>query len=226
MDSFVKNWLFPIQCVGCGKEDQKELLCDECFSKIHLNQTLFCGQCRARLPEAKKICHKDFPYLLGMAADYDDKRMRDLITGLKFKFWREAEKPLGKILTTYTKGLGMNWKDRIFIPIPLSKQRERERGFNQSEMLARTLARVLSGRFDNEGLVRIKNTKPQSEMDFEKRHENIQGVFAVKNPEIFRNQKVVLVDDVVTSGATFHEAASVLKEAGAKNIVALAVAGA
>ena len=226
MTSLMKDWLFPVKCIGCGKEDEKELLCQRCFLEIKINQTLFCGKCRARLPENKKICHKDFPYILGMATDYDERRVSELISGFKFKFWEEAAKPLGKVLIEYARNLPLKREGSLIVPIPLSKQREKERGFNQSQILAEILAKGLGLRLDSTSLIRVRNAKPQSEMDFYKRLENVKGVFTTKNSNLLKNQKIILVDDVVTSGATFLEAATVLKEAGAKNIIAVAVAGA
>jgi len=226
MDFLVKDWLFPIRCVGCGREDEKELLCQACLEQIKVNQTLFCGQCRARLPESKKICHRDFPYVLGVATDYDDKKVGELVSGLKFKFWTEAVKPLGKILTEYAKNLPLGWHETFVVPIPLSRQREKERGFNQSRMLAEVLAKNMRGVLSGENLARIRNAKPQSEMDFHKRSENVSGVFAVRDRNLFAGRKIILVDDVVTSGSTFLEAAKTVKDAGAKSVVALAVAGA
>ena len=215
-----------MKCIGCGKEDGKELLCAKCLGEIKINQTLFCGKCRARLAENKKICHKDFPYTLGMATDYDERQVSELISGFKFKFWEEAAKPLGKILIEYSKNLPLKWKESLVVPIPLSRQRGRERGFNQSEIIAKTLADYFGAQFDSNNLERVRNAKPQSEMNFHKRLENVRGVFTVREGFLFSGQKIILVDDVVTSGATFFEAATVLKETGAKSIVAIAVAGA
>lgn len=226
MAFFAEDWLFPVKCAGCGKEDERELLCRECLGEIKINQTLFCGKCRARLPENQKICHKDFPYILGMAADYDDKNVSELISGLKFKFWEEAARPLGKILIKYAENLPLKWKEALIVPVPLSKKRERERGFNQSEILAEILARNFGCGLDVDNLERTKNAKPQSEMDFYRRKENVRGVFAVKGKNPFSNRKIILVDDVVTSGATLFEATIALKNAGVKSVVAIAVAGA
>lgn len=220
----VRNWLFPMRCLKCGEEDQEEMLCGKCLAGIKINQTLFCGECRARLADNKKICHKDFPYILGAATDYEGV-VNDLITGMKFKFWKEAGRPLQKILVSYAKNLPIDWKKSIVIPIPLSTQRERERGFNQSAILAATLQDNFGAKV-YEGLTRVKNSKPQSETDFYKRRENVLGVFQVKNNSDLVGKKVILVDDVVTSGATFLEAAKVLKEADVRSVVAIAVAAA
>lgn len=226
MAPLLNDWLFPLKCVVCGKEDVRELLCEKCFAEIRIKETLFCGECRARLAGGKKICHKNFPYVLGMATDYDEPGVRELISGFKFKFWTEAAKPLGKILATYARKLPIKWEKALILPVPLSRQRERERGFNQSRILAEEFAKDIGSQLEFGVLVRVKNSKPQSELDFHKRLENVRGVFAVQNREILKGQKIVLIDDVVTSGSTFFEAASILKEAGARGIIAIAVAGA
>lgn len=210
--------------MGCRDEKEGDLLCSGCFRNIKINKTFFCGECRARLPENKKICHKSFPYVLGAATDYEGV-VNELITGMKFKFWKEARRPLQKILAVYAENLPVNWAEIMVIPIPLSGQRERERGFNQAMVLAEMFREKFGAKiFDR--LERIRNSRPQSETDFQKRRENVAGVFQVKNVQGLEGRRVVLVDDVVTSGATFFEAAKTLKKVGVKSITAIAVASA
>lgn len=165
------------------------------------------------------------PYVLGAATDYADDIIRELIHGLKFNYLRKAAEPLGALLTTYARTLPQEiFSNAIIVPIPLGKKRYNERGFNQAELIARTLAKSLAIPLSSNFLVRTRETKAQSEIrDREERAQNVQACFVIQE-EIDPKTTIILVDDVTTSGSTFHEAAQVLKSAGAKKIFALAVA--
>lgn len=231
----IADLLFPRQCVSCrktlGPNDSHpetplgNVLCESCFKGIVLNHTFFCGKCRARLPNGKKICHRDVPYILAAAADYGkNEAVRALIHNLKFNFLEAAAEPLGLLLAQYAAELNIFKEPRLIIPIPLSKQRRRERGFNQAELLARSLSKRFGAPLVTP-LERLKNSPPQSGAQNAKaRAVNVAGCFSVSDPAAVLGKRVVLVDDVTTSGATFLEAARALKNAGVKNILALAVA--
>jgi ComF family protein len=220
-------------CVACGDSIARGVLCATCRQGIVGFDTLFCGTCAARLPDQKKICHKDAPFMLGAAGPYDDDALRALIHALKFQGIAAAAEPLAEILAAYVVRLGLDlggdsggsggaW---TVTPVPLSPQRARARGFNQSALIARPLARALGAPFDERLLARIAHRKPQSATeDIFERRENIKGCFALAPGANVQNKKIILVDDVTTSGTTFTEAARVLKLGGAKKILALAVA--
>jgi len=225
--NFIGDIFFPPACVQCGDSIARGVLCATCRESIDGFDTLFCGLCSARLPERKKICHRDSPYILGAAGRYDDDALRALIHALKFQGIMGAAEPLSEILVAYVARIGLDLHDYTAVPVPLSKERARARGFNQSALIARSFARVLGISFDEHLLTRIHHRKPQSETeDIFERRENIKGCFALTDAggDATRGKKIVLIDDVTTSGTTFSEAARVLKLGGAKKILALAVA--
>ncbi|HUC31377.1 MAG TPA: ComF family protein [Candidatus Paceibacterota bacterium] len=223
--NFIGDIFFPPACVGCGDSIARGVLCDTCRKGIDMFDTLFCGTCSARLPEQKKICHKDAPYLLGAAGQYDDGALRALIHALKFQGIAGAAEPLAGILVEYVARLDLDLKDFTVMPVPLSTKRARARGFNQSALIARPFAETLGLPFDDRVLTRVEHRKPQSETeDIFERRENIRGCFALADGAEVQGKKVILIDDVTTSGTTFNEAAHVLKTGGAKKILALAVA--
>jgi ComF family protein len=235
--NIIGDIFFPPVCVACGDSIARGVLCATCRQGIVGFDTLFCGTCAARLPDQKKICHKDAPFVLGAAAPYEDDALRALIHALKFQGIGAAAEPLAEILAAYVARLGLElgggkasagvsgssaW---TVTPVPLSPQRARARGFNQSALIAQALARALGAPFDEHLLARIAHRKPQSDTeDIFERRENIKGCFALAPGADVQNKKIVLVDDVTTSGTTFTEAARVLKLGGAKKILALAVA--
>ena len=99
---------FPPVCVGCGDSIAHGVLCATCLQGIVRFDTLFCGACAARLPDQKKICHKDAPFVLGAAAPYDDDALRALIHALKFQGIGAAAEPLAEILAAYVTRLGLD----------------------------------------------------------------------------------------------------------------------
>ena len=236
MLSFLFDVLFPPICLNCRQSVKHgETVCDSCFSGIKISKTFFCGKCYARLPAevstkaglatVKKICHQDFPYLLGAAADYQDTTVKHLVRNLKFGFIRSAARPLAFLLVHYAGNTNYPTTGFAVVPIPLSRARERQRGFNQSFLIAEIFANHFGLELNPDILIRNKNTKAQSEINnFAEKRGNVKNCFSVKRPDSVQGKNFILIDDVVTSGATFFEAAGALKRAGAKKIVALAAA--
>ncbi|HUZ93049.1 MAG TPA: double zinc ribbon domain-containing protein [Candidatus Paceibacterota bacterium] len=224
MPNRILDLLFPPRCVQCGAYADGRALCTRCAKSIRIHHSLFCGSCRARLPEGLKICHKSFPYILGAAADYDAPAIRSLIHALKFRSMQNAAVPLAEFLICYAATIPLP-ADALAVPVPLSVRRRRERGFNQAELIGGIFAGRFRMPFDPAALVRTKHAKPQSETKtLAERCENVKNCFAVPDAARVADRNIILIDDVTTSGTTFLEAASALKSAGAKKIIALAAA--
>ena len=236
--------LFPPICLNCqkylnaladadltrtnAKNTFNKILCDSCYSSIKINNTLFCPVCRARLANNEKICHFNSPYLLAAATNYDDPVIQNLIHYFKYKGLENLSPILGEILIKYLEDIFRNSKfiihNSILVPIPLHFWREKQRGFNQSKLLAKNIANHYNIPLV-ENLKRIKNTDPQAKSkNSEERIKNISGCFEVKNSESIAGKNVILIDDVFTSGATMDEAVKILKKNGAKKIIALIMA--
>lgn len=230
---WVLKILFPPRCLACDIPIEEGVVCRSCFEKIPRHGTLFCARCGARLPGAatgnsdiKKICHRDTDYILGSAGPYDDAALKLLIHHLKFRAVRRAAEPLAEILARYLADIRMvDMGEFILIPVPLSRGRQNERGFNQAEEIARYLTKYVSLPVRNDILIRSKNSKPQTETtNAAERQQNILGCFSVTKPDDVCGKKIILLDDVTTSGATLGEAARMLKSAGARKIIGLTAA--
>ncbi len=243
--NIILDILFPPICLNCQKylKNKNKFICDNCFNAIKFNNTLFCPVCRARLADGKKICHYDTLYLLAAAGNYDDVILRNLIHYFKYKSFKNLAPVLGEIILKYFKTCrlwpasaakrgerasplagNLKLETYLIVPIPLHSRRERERGFNQAKLIAKIIACHLNLLFVN-GLERIKNNKPQANLkDNEARIKNMTNCFKIKNPELIKGKNIILVDDVFTSGATINEAVKILKENGAKKIIALVIA--
>jgi len=191
--------LFPQKCLGCKKEN--EILCSDCLLKIS---------------------RPDTPYLNGVhiAANYQDLVLKKALWMLKYQGVKHLAKPLAEIVKEriWKKLETENW---LVVPVPLSKNKLRHRGYNQAEMIAGELsdnvrADILFKKFHTKSQVEVKNK--------EERLANIIGSFEIKNPEKIKGKKIILIDDVLTTGATMREAKKVLKQAGAKKVVGVVVA--
>ena len=110
------------------------------------------------------------------------------------------------------------------IPIPLFSSRLRERGYNQSRLLAEEIARKYRMGLSNGNLVRIRNTEHQTLLNEKERWTNISGAFRIKNPAEHQDKKILIIDDLLTTGATASEAARTLKNAGARTVGILTLA--
>jgi ComF family protein len=223
--NFILRVLFPPRCLICGVPLSAGVICASCFDRIPRHQTFFCAVCGARLPERKKICHRGAFYLLAAAGQYDDPALRALVHALKFHGVRQAAEPIAELIARYLVDTGTNLEGYLVIPLPLHPRRRNERGFNQTEEIARHLARRISLEVRTDILTRNRHTRPQTGMaGAEERRRNIAGCFSVAHPEDIRGRNIVVLDDVATSGATMGEASRMLKAAGARRIIGLAAA--
>jgi ComF family protein len=121
----------------------------------------------------------------------------------------------------------VDFEDRSFdaiVPVPLHKSRLQQRGFNQALLLGKTLGKIHGKKVLPSILQRIRNTIPQVELDHRQRVKNVRGAFAVKNPQEIMDKRLLLVDDVLTTGATVNECARVLKKYGAREVLVLTLA--
>ena len=154
--------------------------------------------------------------------------LRKAILHLKFYGREHLAKRLGGLLLRPYEALPEQGS-ALVVPVPLHTSRSRQRGFNQAELLARGLVRKI--RREEPGLqlaadllVRARPTLPQVGLSPSARRENVRGVFSVSQPERVRNRTVLLVDDVMTTGATLSACAAALKRAGAARVLALSLA--
>jgi len=220
--------LFPPLCAVCEKslmtQEKADGICKTCFLKIPMHTALTCPHCHARLAENKKICHKDIPYLLAAAAPYNNEIIKKLIWDFKYEKRTHIANPLAHLLVEHMRMLPIDISKFIIVPIPLHKSRQRERGFNQAELLSSRIGELTSLPVLMEALTRNKKTMPQAETkNKDERIKNTEKAFSAKDDVVFE-KNILLIDDVTTSGATLSEATKTLKSTGAKQVIALVVA--
>ena len=228
--------LFPPVCLGCFKnleekteEKSKEAqcLCDDCLKLIVINSAFSCPICGARLADNKLLCNhsREIPrYILGAATKYDNPVVNNLIHYFKYENFQNLASLLSELIFEFLGRTGLAVSGFILIPIPLHSSRERQRGYNQSKLLAEILSDKLRINLVD-GLKRTKRTKPQAQARKSyDREKNVKDCFEVINEDRIKDRNILLVDDVFTSGATINEAVKVLKNAGARKIIALVIA--
>lgn len=227
---FLFDLFFPILCQRCGREGS--YLCVECQQVIAtpLQKCLVCDRV-AFSGLTHNGCQKKTIAITGLlvATSYETKFIRKLIWQFKYNFVQDIAEILGIILVDFliTQNLKEYFAKCLIIPVPLHKSKLKQRGFNQAELLAEVVAKNLGLKLLT-ALKRHKNTKAQVELDQEERKKNVRQVFRLsdgaKLKNQLKNQRILLIDDVVTTGSTLNECAKVLRRAGAREIWALVVA--
>lgn len=226
------DFLFPYYCLSCGIEGG-----------------ILCGCCEARIKVFPPVCVACGRFSYGGSSDiagrtcvscrkkcriygffapfsYGEPLVKELIHTLKYGRVRVIAQFLGAriaeyILKEHPEAL---FKNALIVPVPLHPGRERVRGFNQAFLIAEELGKKLGLSVSSLTISRVRKTKPQVELSGYLRNKNMENAFAVRDVGIIRGRTIFLVDDVKTTGATLREAARVLREAGAKRIIAVTAA--
>jgi ComF family protein len=174
------------------------------------------------------LCRQEHPaFARPLAYGTYDGGLRELIHLLKYEHVRPASNVLGRMLAEVITGLETAFTGPVLlIPVPLHKRKLRERGFNQSEMIATAALKVHGGAISivSELMERRRETDSQIGLTRNQRRENIRGAFAVTRPQALAGSEVLLVDDVFTTGTTASECARVLLRAGAAKVWVATVA--
>ncbi len=222
---FILETLFPIVCVECQTEGA--FLCVPCLSKLKLVRFQQCILCRK--PSVAGKTHltcltKSAPEGLISIFDYRDQKLAKLIIDGKYNYIQSIYEFLGKLAAENIEKTGfMEIIDENFnlVPIPLAPSRHKWRGFNQAAILCQAISKQLNIPVADI-LVRQKTTKTQKELNRAERLVNVKDAFKVNGT--VKNRNFIVVDDVITTGATILEAARTLKLNGAAKVWCLTVA--
>lgn len=228
--------IYPRICLGCKNKlkdsSVDSLICSQCWDSIERNTPPFCYSCGRHLDKpkfTKNIC----PNCIKIKLYFDRAFSPCVYTGLikelvhQFKYQNKDHLglPLSRLMIEFIKeyNLPVDYLDFI-VPIPLHKTRLREREFNQAEILSKYIAREFNKKILNNALGRHRNTKTQTELEINERFLNVRGSFSLNNNADIKGKNILLVDDVLTTGATSSEAALTLKDAGANIVFVLTLA--
>ena len=224
LKNFIVDALFPKFCLNCGKEG--EHLCEDCFSLIEILERQYCPFC----PSAKitlegrtcSVCKRN-KNLSGLycAASYDNFIVKKLVHQFKYEpYIKDIATILANLIINHLANLNKldGFESFFLVPVPLHKKKMKRRGFNQAEEMAKILSPVLKMPVLKDALLKIKATAAQIELEKEGREKNIQGAFVCPDPKLVENKRIVLVDDIFTTGSTMEECARILRDADAKEV--------
>lgn len=242
----ILDTVFPIQCLGCKSEGA--WLCEKCLRAIPLKEIDHCPQCKQHSAGGAYCEHcrpQSFLEGIAVAADYHNPVVTQAIKTLKYRFMPDVGAQLSRLLVWRVQDLARrapqsaghwlgtageapfsffgSFSNIVVIPVPLHPRRLRWRGFNQATQLARGFAEELQLPCNDIDLRRVHHTKSQAQLHASERKRNLQNSFVWRGGDL-AGRKILLIDDVATTGATLQACGQALQAAGAAAIWGLVVA--
>lgn len=245
---FIIDLLFPLECAACGREGV--LVCPACLRRIPYKKSQSCLGCKKEDPFGRFCLPCRLNHHLNgvwIAGDYENQLLATLIKNLKYRLLRGLADDLGEFISVFLRSLInrarlaknasseepenftippralLSLEQVILMPVPLHQKRYRWRGFNQAEAISRAISRRLSLNHRPDSLARVRHTPPQAKLNEKDRLENVRECFRWSGPDL-GGAHIILVDDVVTTGATLEECARELKAHGAGEVWGLVAA--
>lgn len=220
----IKDILFPVYCLGCQKEGT--WLCSYCLKKIPLQGIFCCPLCHCVTENGKACmwCSQQSPLeqVVAMSAYESKTTIARLLHALKYTYATECLPHVTSLLKSFFQKYEHLFSPiDIIVPIPLHRMRQAERGFNQAELLAECCSTILEIPVEKIG-ERIKNTEQQAHQSREQRFEQMTDVFTCTAD--VQGRRVLLVDDVYTTGATMQSCAQAFLDAGAQDVSGFIIA--
>lgn len=231
------NLVYPDHCLICSAPVARQQdcgVCEPCWARALALEIVrpWCASCGIPFqtfnPEPEHLCsecsRETPPFSGARSFGYYRAELSRLVQGLKF----EGRKNLSGLLSPLlAQALVNSWDHRqidLVVPVPLHPKRRRERGFNQSAVLARGLARLTGLSFCEQALRRVSPTVPQVGLSDAERVRNVRGAFHCGRPDLIAAKRILLVDDVMTTGATARSACESLLGGGALRVSVLTLA--
>lgn len=219
--------ILPSSCICCGEQvGSGSGICQDCFNNINFISSPYCMKCGHpfdNVSSDKELlcanCIKSIssPIRLGRSSFQYNDASKNMLLAFKFMDKTQNAKMLSHWMHVSGKDIFNEGID-IIIPVPLHYVRMLKRKYNQSALLAKELGRLSGVLVDCSSVVRVKNTLPQVSFSGSARVRNIKGAFKVKHPKRIKGKRILLIDDVYTTGSTINECAIELLKAGAKSV--------
>jgi ComF family protein len=231
----VLDIIFPSFCSFCKDPLGDSIIpyfCSSCWADFALLTGPVCPRCGKPFGSPETLsyspefecgtCRNDPPLFdQALSIGYFEGPLREAIHQFKYRPCRSLGRPLGDWMVQQVRVLT---DIDMIMPVPLHTTRLRQRGFNQALLLAHRMSETHRIPLVYDNLIRSRPTRPQVELSGLERVRNVEGAFSLKRPRDVASKRVVLVDDVFTTGATMNECASVLKDAGADQVIAFTLA--
>ncbi len=216
------DWLFPPKCGGCDRPGKR--WCGDCQSKVKTISTPICSRCGDPINYGS-VCHHclEIPPRYRSLRSYAefDGGIRSALHRLKYRRDVSLGEALSVPLIEFFRQL--DWAVDLVTPVPLGRARQKDRGYNQADLIARPLALALGLPYTPNALHRSRETSSQVGLSISQRRENVAAAF-IGNRDIVTSKKVLVLDDVTTTGATISACADALENAGAEIIYGLTLA--
>ncbi len=231
--SALLDFFFPPLCHICRTfiPDAGELhICPICRETLTLVKSPLCTICGIPFAGAgdDHICGRCLKYPphfdSARAHLLHDGSARNMIHAFKYQYKTHLRRPLALLALEGLTGFIREHETDFIVPVPLHRSRLRSRGFNQAVLLGKLFSDRLSLPMQTNGLLRVRRTEPQIELSGEERRNNVKGAFAVSDPACIKGKRILLLDDVMTTGSTVDECAKELKKAGALSVIVITVA--
>jgi ComF family protein len=226
--------VFPSACRLCAAsldETGERIVCRDCLGRLVPRQGPVCPVCGRFLESAGEEhpcgrCLEARPdFSLHRSCGAYAGTLKDIVLLFKYRKCAPLSRPLARFADDSLGSERLLWEGADFlVPVPLHRARRRDRGFNQSRLLARDLAKLRGMKVLGGALVKARNAPPQAGLRAADRERNVVGAYTVRRPDRIRGRTLILVDDVTTTGATLRECARVLMEVGAKEVRAITLA--
>ncbi len=218
----VEEFIYPSTCIVCGVDAKGELVCDRCSDKIVGIPEPKCMKCGKHIndysqeycEDCKRITHW---YKKGIGAFSYNDYLRQAIYDFKYHGVASLGELFGREIARRYKYEILSWKADCLIPVPIHYKKERIRGYNQAELLADAIGNELGLPVRKDILVRKVNTVPQKELNNTERYKNLENAFLIRE-NVVKLKKVIIVDDIYTTGATIDACAKALKENGCSEV--------
>lgn len=201
--------IYPYICGFCGIILSKGYVCEECYNTIQARQNLI--QIQKDVYYNKLICIYEYT-----------GKVKEKIIQFKFYNKKYLYRTFSECICRKMEKINLEYD--VIIPVPIHRKRYMQRGYNQSELLAMGISKICKVKIYRNLLVKNKDTLPQSSLNKDRRKTNVTGTYSINNKEVIKNKKILLVDDIYTTGATVNECSKILKESGAKEVIVLTLA--
>lgn len=220
--SQIINLIYPARCPICDEIEQRQLhLCESCEKETERikDRCIGCG-----CPKNACVCHKN-QFSLNLVSPFlYEGKLRSAVHRFKFCDERELARFFGKEVAESVKEEFGDIRFDIVTCVPQTNRKRRKRGYNQSALLAKEIAKQLFLTFDELLLIKIRDTADQHNLKGKERLSNLKNAFATEKPDSVKGKTILLCDDIKTTGATLHECRKALLKSGAKAVYCATIA--
>ncbi|MDE6613921.1 MAG: ComF family protein [Clostridia bacterium] len=228
---FLEIFVDKYNCIVCDKELREQSrygLCDDCLKEMTFLKDDICKKCgRLQYNEADYCltCQNHTRYFdIARSCVVYDEKAKEIVRGLKFGRRKYMAKYVSNFLMERYAECFADKEIDYIVPVPIMKKRQEERGYNQAEAIAKKLGEHYGLKIKTDVVEKIRQNAEQAKLTGKEREENVIGVYKVAKPEDVKDKRILIVDDVMTTGSTASELAKILIKAKARNVYVLTFA--